>query len=91
MPIYEYRCRDCQDEFEVIQRSADRVLRTCKKCGGRLEKLLSKTSFVLKGSGWYADGYSGPGGKPAAKKGAKKTEKKTEKTSSSGGSKKGGD
>jgi len=58
MPIYEYRCLDCGEEFEVIQKVSARPLRKCRKCGGRLEKLISRTSFVLKGGGWYADGYA---------------------------------
>lgn len=64
MPIYEYRCTGCGTEFEVIQRISDRPLTRCEDCGGRLEKLLSRTAFLLKGSGWYADGY----GTPAPKK-----------------------
>ncbi len=58
MPIYEYRCLDCGEEFEVIQKVSARPLRKCRRCGGRLEKLVSRTSFVLKGGGWYADGYA---------------------------------
>jgi putative FmdB family regulatory protein len=62
MPIYEYRCDRCSGEFEVIQKFSDPPLRSCAKCGGKLEKLLSRSGFSLKGAGWYADGY---GGKPA--------------------------
>ena len=64
MPIHEYRCQACGDEFEVIQKVSDPPLRKCEKCGGSLEKLLSRSAFVLKGSGWYADGY-GKGGSGA--------------------------
>jgi putative FmdB family regulatory protein len=64
VPIREYRCLECGEAFEVIQKFSDRPLQRCKKCGGQLEKLLSRAGFVLKGSGWYADGYSG-GGKTA--------------------------
>ncbi len=59
MPIYEYRCSRCGHEFEVIQRISDRPLTRCEDCGGRLEKLLSRSAFLLKGGGWYADGYGG--------------------------------
>lgn len=65
MPIHEYRCRSCGDEFEIIQRVSDRPLQKCAKCGGVLEKLLSRSTFALKGGGWYADGYN-------ARKGASK-------------------
>jgi putative FmdB family regulatory protein len=61
MPIYEYRCQACGDEFEIIQKISEGPLVRCDKCGGTLEKLLSRTAFLLKGGGWYADGYSGSG------------------------------
>ena len=61
MPIYEYRCGACGDEFEVIQKFSEGPLKRCAKCGGSLEKLLSRTAFLLKGGGWYADGYGGSG------------------------------
>jgi putative FmdB family regulatory protein len=64
MPIYEYQCRNCGDEFEALQRVAERPLRRCKKCSGRLDKLISRTSFLLKGGGWYSEGYT-RGGKKA--------------------------
>lgn len=64
MPIYEYRCGACGDEFEIIQRISEGPLERCDKCGGKLEKLLSRTAFLLKGGGWYADGYGGQGSKP---------------------------
>ncbi|MEJ2182318.1 MAG: zinc ribbon domain-containing protein [Nitrospirota bacterium] len=58
MPIYEYRCLDCQERHEAWQKFSDPRLETCPHCGGRLTKLISSTSFVLKGGGWYADGYA---------------------------------
>lgn len=57
MPIYEYRCKKCGEQFEVIQKFSDRPLRSCRSCKGRLEKLISRSSFALKGGGWYAEGY----------------------------------
>jgi putative FmdB family regulatory protein len=94
MPIYEYRCRECAEEFEVMQKISDRPLRKCRSCGGRLDKLLSQTAFVLRGSGWYSDGYSGrkPDQKPSgeAGKASKQTKKQPaaapEKKASSSGS-----
>ncbi len=59
MPTYEYRCNGCQREFEYQQKMSDPDLVTCEACGeDRLEKLISWTSFQLKGSGWYKDLYS---------------------------------
>ena len=61
MPIYEYVCGRCGDRLEVLQRVTDKALVRCKKCGGRLEKLISASSFVFKGSGWYVTDYARKG------------------------------
>jgi putative FmdB family regulatory protein len=57
MPIYEYRCRKC-GEFEVTQRITDTALTRCPTCRGKVTKLISNTSFQLKGSGWYVTDYA---------------------------------
>jgi putative FmdB family regulatory protein len=60
MPLYEYACQNCGHQFETRQRISDEPLKTCPKCSkDTLERLVSATSFTLKGSGWYADGYGG--------------------------------
>ncbi|MGB7925351.1 MAG: zinc ribbon domain-containing protein [Pyrinomonadaceae bacterium] len=59
MPIYEYECRKCKAHVEVLQKMGDKPLVKCRKCGGRLEKQWSSTSFQLKGSGWYVTDYAG--------------------------------
>lgn len=61
MPLYEYRCKTCEHTFEAIQKFSDRPLRKCPECSGKLEKLISRTAFVLKGGGWYADDYGRTG------------------------------
>ena len=58
MPMYEYRCSDCGNQFELRQKFSDEPVSACPKCGGSVEKLISMTSFSLKGSGWYSEGYS---------------------------------
>ncbi|MFH0727156.1 MAG: zinc ribbon domain-containing protein [Pseudomonadota bacterium] len=58
MPIYEYECRQCGKVEEAIQKFSDKPLTTCKRCSGELSKLVSQSSFHLKGAGWFADGYS---------------------------------
>ena len=74
MPTYEYRCNACKREFEYEQRISDDDLVKCEACGeDKLEKLISRTAFQLKGSGWYKDLYASP---PAAKADAAKTETK---------------
>jgi putative FmdB family regulatory protein len=58
MPIYEYLCKGCGHEFEREQRITDKPVRTCPKCKARkVQRLISQTSFVLKGGGWYSDLY----------------------------------
>jgi len=59
MPIYEYKCQKCGEEFEVFQGIADPAVKSCKFCKGSVQKLMSLSSFQLKGSGWYATDYSG--------------------------------
>ena len=58
MPIYEYDCPSC-GTFEVSQKITEKPLRRCPRCKGRVTKLISSTSFQLKGSGWYVTDYAG--------------------------------
>jgi len=57
MPIYEYKCQKCEKEFEEFQRITDPPLSLCPFCNGPVIKLLSLSSFQLKGGGWYATEY----------------------------------
>lgn len=66
MPVYEYQCTACHNEFEYQQRMSDPDKTTCEVCGGALERLISRTAFTLKGSGWYKDLYASS--KPAEAK-----------------------
>ena len=59
MPVYEYICKGCDHEFERQQRISDRPIRKCPACGAmKAKRLISRTSFVLKGGGWHSDLYS---------------------------------
>ena len=59
MPIYEYECQACSHRFEEWQKMSDKPITVCPKCKARkVEKLISHTSFQLKGGGWYSDLYS---------------------------------
>ncbi len=87
MPIYEYKCTQCNKQFEVKQKMSDAPLTECKSCGGRLTKLITNTSFVLKGSGWYVTDYPSTerkkaleSEKPVDKSRDAKSEKKTDST-----------
>ena len=97
MPIYEYQCARCGEVFEAFQKINDNPLTTCKFCGGEVEKLISHSSFQLKGSGWYLTDYarkSGSGttesGKTKNDKPGKSSESSSTATTSSGSSEKSG-
>ena len=77
MPIYEYRCTKCGD-FEQTQRISDPPLARCPKCRRKVQRLISATSFQLKGSGWYVTDYARSKGKDDKKKDATATESKNE-------------
>jgi putative FmdB family regulatory protein len=77
VPIYEYGCESC-GTIEVTQRITDKPLRRCPNCKGKVSKLISATSFQLKGSGWYVTDYAGKDGKKS--KDESKSESKPEST-----------
>jgi putative FmdB family regulatory protein len=79
MPIYEYRCEKCGD-FEQTQRISDPPLDRCPTCRRKVRRLISNTSFQLKGSGWYVTDYA-RAGKNAEKDGAKDSAKDSSETS----------
>ena len=92
MPIYEFECRKCKAHLEVFQKMSDKHPVKCRKCGGRLEKLVSASAIQFKGSGWYVTDYAGNGRKAAEKaekdtatsttsSDDKKSDKKTKETS----------
>jgi len=58
MPIYEYECTKCSRTEEVMQKFSDKPLTKCKHCSGKLHKLISQSSFHLKGTGWYVTDYA---------------------------------
>ena len=80
MPIYEYQCEKCGNVFEMWQKVSDGAPRACPKCKGRkITKLISHTSFQLKGTGWYATDFRGSAGAAAkADAGGGDTAAKTE-------------
>ncbi len=78
MPIYEYACQKCGRHHEIMQKITDQPLTECTECGGRLKKMISNTSFVLKGTGWYATDYAGGKSASACPKTEKTSETKSE-------------
>ena len=80
MPIYEYKCRKCGKQFEAFQGITEPELKICKFCKGKVHKLVSLSSFSLKGSGWYVTDYAGK--KPPAKTETAETKTETKATES---------
>ena len=69
MPIYEYQCDNCDHKLECMQKINDDPLLTCPECGkDSLRKLMSASSFRLKGTGWYASDFKDKPKKPPADK-----------------------
>ena len=80
MPIYEYQCVKC-GTFEITQRITEKPLGKCPTCKGKVKKLISNTSFQLKGTGWYITDYARKGnGEPKTDKPA--AESKSDKSAS---------
>ena len=58
MPTYSYQCEACDREFEKEQRISEPAIRKCPSCGKlKLRRLITSGNFILKGGGWYSDGY----------------------------------
>ena len=68
MPIYEYQCKKCGKQFEAFQGITEPDLKACKFCKGKIQKMMSLSSFSLKGAGWYATDYAGKKSTATAKK-----------------------
>lgn len=84
MPIYEYRCQSCGAEFEEWQKITDPAISQCGACGGKASRLISRSTFVLKGSGWYVTDYARKGCSASTDTGGKKESKSESKSSDAG-------
>ena len=95
MPIYEYECTTCGNVEEALQKFSDKPLKKCKHCSGKLHKLVSQSTFHLKGTGWYVTDYANkskstsnseskkPESKSAASTASKKSPDKSDKSDKS--------
>jgi putative FmdB family regulatory protein len=81
VPTYEYQCDKCGRTFEARQRISAPPLKTCETCGGAVRRLISSTTFILKGKGWYVTDYPSAARKKAA-------ESESEKSTAGGDGKK---
>lgn len=59
MPIYEYECARCGKKIDVFQKISDPPPESCRYCGGSVHRIMSQTTFHLKGGGWYVTDYGG--------------------------------
>lgn len=90
MPTYEYRCKACDHEFEVVQAFSDDALTACPECEGPLKKVFGNVGITFKGSGFYKTDSrsesrtgSGNGSSGSKAKTERKSEAKSESSSSS--------
>ncbi|MBI4844029.1 MAG: zinc ribbon domain-containing protein [Nitrospirae bacterium] len=88
MPVYEYKCKKCKKVFEILQKITDEPLSKCGECGGEMKKLITKTSFVLKGGGWYATDYPSESRKKAMDEAKPKDSKEAKPEKKGAGAKK---
>lgn len=82
MPIYEYDCQKC-GTFETTQRITDKQLAKCPTCKGKVRKLISNTSFQLKGTGWYVTDYARKGKSDESKSDSSKSDSASKSASES--------
>lgn len=87
MPIYEYECTNCGNIEEALQKFSDKPLKKCKHCSGRLHKLVSQSTFHLKGTGWYVTDYANK----SKSESSTQSEKSESKSAASSASKKSPD
>ena len=73
MPIYEYECTKCGHQTEIWQKFSDAPISKCEMCRGKMKKLISQSTFHLKGTGWYVTDYASNRGGSGERKG--KTDK----------------
>ncbi len=58
MPTYDYKCLECNHNFETFQSMKDKHLTECPKCGGELKRLIGTGSVpIFKGTGFYQTDY----------------------------------
>ena len=90
MPLYEYQCQKCGRKTEKIEKVQGPHLKKCPHCGGKVERMISRTSMQFKGSGWYVTDYAAKGAKSdgdsAAKPAATDSKESSAKDASAGSS-----
>lgn len=86
MPTYQYRCKDCNTDLEVVQKFTDDALTECPSCeAGTLRKVFNAVGVVFKGSGFYRNDSRSADKSSNSAKGStsEKTDSKNESSTSS--------
>jgi putative FmdB family regulatory protein len=91
MPVYEYQCTACGQVEEAFQKISEPPLESCSQCQGNLKKIISQSSFHLKGSGWYVTDYGGKKTEPGTTEKSKSKPAETTSKKSSDSAKKSSD
>ncbi len=87
MPTYTYVCDACREEYEIEQRISDPPIAKCLKCGKKkAHRVITNGNFILKGGGWYSDGYSSKHGNNGSSSGKSETKTKSDSTDAKSGS-----
>jgi len=84
MPIYEYKCHQCGQKFELRQRISEEPLKVHEECGGEVERLISAPALHFKGTGWYVTDYAKNGKSPSTSTSDGKSDTKSDSKSESG-------
>ena len=80
MPTYDYKCLECDVQFEKFQGITEQPLKDCSECGGKVKRLIGAgAGLIFKGSGFYITDYRSEGYKESAKKEKKKSSEKNNK------------
>jgi putative FmdB family regulatory protein len=59
LPLYEYKCEKCGNQFEKIEKHSAPTTQKCPKCGAKAQRMISAAGIQFKGSGWYVTDYKG--------------------------------
>lgn len=85
MPRYDYRCTECSDEFELVQKFSEAGQGECPACGGAGQRVFHAVPVIYKGSGFYTTDYGRPK-RPSESAEAKESKTESSSTSGSNGS-----
>jgi putative FmdB family regulatory protein len=86
MPTYEYRCRECGEQLEVVQSFSDDPLTECPRCSGPLRKVFNSVGISFKGSGFYKNDSRSKSSSSSASSGSSSSSSSSESSGSSGSS-----